>query len=354
MMLAGFLEVWPRNRPLFCRVSSAQRAVLIHRFPSVKWIVAGEAEPLYDLWLGVGDTPIQVLSGLFFLEHLEAEFKKAKELGARIVLAGIGAEREAVREKIRFSAVLGQVDLISTRDHETRDLLSNEFSVDPAKLIIGDDLAHIYLQGAASGCPEVNDRPLEVAVNYYAERMPRKDSLTVLRWLKAQQIVPRSAAFLSNEARVMPSMESRHYAELAWATCLDRRGDAVAIITPNRWATDLDDTVRHFATVQTVLSSRFHCLLSAAWFGCRVYGLGRSSKVETLCVGLGISHVKERGIKAAVLERGAALARPVPAELLDSKAGNARAAVTQILARLAPDELETAGGAPDTRKGMKA
>jgi polysaccharide pyruvyl transferase WcaK-like protein len=344
MMLAGFLEVWPRSRPLFCRVSSAQRAVLRLRFPTITWITETEAEPDYDLWLGVGDTPIQVLSGLFFLEHLEAEFKRAKALGARIVLIGIGAEREATRERARFTAVLDLVDMISTRDPDTKELLSREFAVETSKIIVGEDLAHVYLQGIAAGAPGVGERPLGVAVNYYAEGMSRRDSFSVLRWLKKQQSVPRTAAFLSNEARVTPAMESRHYAELAWATCLDRHSESVALIAPNRWASDLDDMVCHFATIQVVLSSRFHCLLSAAWFGCRVYGLGRSSKVETLCAGMGISHTTVRGINAAALDIGVESAREVPIDLLDKKASAARDAVVQLVARLSSGEPEAVAG----------
>jgi polysaccharide pyruvyl transferase WcaK-like protein len=341
MMLAGFLEVWPRSRPLFCRVSAGQRSILRHRFPTVTWITGEESEPDYDLWLGVGDTPIQVLSGLFFLERLEAEFRRARSIGARIVLVGIGAEREATRERQRFSAALEQVDLISTRDAETRDLLAGEFSVEPAKIVVGEDLAHIYLQGLASGAPSVDERPLDVAVNYYAEGMSRRGSLAVLRWLKKKQSVPMNAAFLSNEARMMPGMESRHYAELAWATSLNRYSDSVALITPNRWAGDLDDMVCHYSTIKTVLSSRFHCLLSAAWFGCKVFGLGRSSKVETLCAGMGISHTKARGVSASALDIGFESARQVPVDLLDSKAGKAREAVSQLLLRLS-GEQETA------------
>jgi len=354
MMLAGFLDVWPKCRPLFCCVSKRQQSVLRHRFPLVMWIAEGEPEPRYDLWLGVGDTPIQVNSGLFFLEHLEIEFKKAKALGASIVLAGIGAEREATKERTRFSKALSMVDLISTRDGETSQMLTSEFSVDPSRIMVGEDLAHIYLKRLATRTTEMDLRPLGVAVNYYAEGMSRRDSLAVLRWLKRQQSVPRTAAFLSNEGRMTLSMESRHYAELAWCTCLDKQSESVALITPNCWAPDLDSMVCHFSMMQTVLSSRFHCLLSAAWFGCKVYGLGRSSKVATLCKGIGINFTERRGVNAATLDNGFSAAGPVCPKLLDTKAEGGRAAVEQLLCRLPGFQSEPPVGVPAKPMGSQS
>ncbi|HEY5228554.1 MAG TPA: polysaccharide pyruvyl transferase family protein, partial [Opitutaceae bacterium] len=332
-------------RPLFCKVDRLQRLILKLRFPAVRWIVEGEQEPDYDLWLGVGDTPIQVLSGLFFLEYLEIEVEAARRKGAKIAMIGVGAESDAARQKARFSALLAKVDLISTRDDATQELLVGEFSVDPGKIVCGEDLAHIYLQRAMAEAPDVDERPLEVAVNYYAEKMSRWESFSVLRWLGRQQSAARTVAYLSNEARLMPGMEARRYAELAWYTCLGRHRDAIALVTPNRWALGLESMVSHFATIQTVLSSRYHCLLSAAWSGCRIFGLGRSSKVETLCRGMDVGYSLERRVCDDVLERGTRLAKQVPKMLLDSKAERSREAVRLVLARLFPGNEPLGAGA---------
>ncbi len=42
------------------------------------------------------------------------------------------------------------------------------------------------------------------------------------------------------------------------------------------------DLVRPFGECKTILSSRYHGLLTAAWFGCKVGAIGRSSKVVAL------------------------------------------------------------------------
>jgi Polysaccharide pyruvyl transferase len=345
MMLAGFLEVWPGSRPLFCKVSELQRSILKLRFPEVRWIVEDEREPDYDLWLGVGDTPLQVLSGFFFLEYLEIELEKASRKGAKIVMVGIGAESDAAREKSRFTELLAKVHLISTRDVATQELLVNSFGVEPGKIVCGEDLAHIYLQGVMADAPAFDDRPLELAVNYYTERMSRWESFSVLRWLGRQQSAARTVAYLSNESRLMPGMEARHYAEVAWYTCWGGHRDAVAILSPNRWALRLDGMVSHFATIQTVLSSRYHCLVSAAWSGCRIFGLGRSSKIETLCRGMDVGYSVEKHMRNEVLDRGARLAKHVSRVVLNSKADRSREAVRLLLERLFADgELESSGG----------
>jgi len=334
MMLAGFLKVWPESRPLFSVVSRSQCSILSRRFPNVKWIAEGGAEPEYDLWLGVGDTPIQVLSGLFFLEYLEVELERARSNGAKVVFLGVGAEREALRERARFSKVLENVDLLLTRDAATHQILVHDFAIEPSSVYLGGDLAHIYLQEIIGPQWGLADRPLEIAVNYYAERKRRRSSLVALRWLQEQQSMAKTVAFLSNEARLLDGLEARHYAELAWVTCLNSRREAVALLSPNRWAASLDDMVAHFATIQTVMSSRYHCLLLAAWSGCRTYGLGRSSKIESLCGDIDIEFTSERALSNDALDRGMERAKRVPLSLLNSKADRSREAVRRALAQV--------------------
>jgi polysaccharide pyruvyl transferase WcaK-like protein len=290
-MLAGFLEVWAGRRPLFGVVTRTQQKVLRFRFPSVEWLVAGDPEPPYDLWLGVGDTPIQILSGPYFLAHLEREILPLIGRKCRVAFLGVGVEREAVRVKDRFRKVLDRVDYISTRDEFSHRSLVEDFGVPAAKVFPGEDLAHIYLSKAMGPCRQetaTSTRPLDLAVNFYGEGATRWQWLSVHRWLQDYSSRGTVTA-LGNECRLFPGSEAWRYAELSWLLYFRRPVQAPPpLLIPNYWASTVGELAAHFPSMGTVLSSRFHCILAAAWAGCRVGVLSRSSKIEALRQQLGI------------------------------------------------------------------
>lgn len=53
----------------------------------------------------------------------------------------------------------------------------------------------------------------------------------------------------------------------------------------------LDELVSHFLGYKVGMSYRYHSLLSAAWAGCKIVALERSSKISALSMELGISLV---------------------------------------------------------------
>ena len=290
LMLAGFLDIWRCRKPLFAVVSKSQQKILERRFPEIMWLTSNDQQPSYDLWLGVGDTPIQVLSGPWFLEYLERELVGPFSRNIPVIFVGIGVEREATQQKARFHEILKRVHYISTRDEKSAECLIEEFGVDGNRVIVGDDLANIYLSRSVGRCYTDEARSLDLAVNYFSENASRFQWWAVHRWLQDCSLT-RSVAVLANECRLLPGSEARRYAELAWLCTLRRPLEPLPLLMPNRWATRVGDLVSHLSPIHTVMSSRFHCLLAAAWAGCKVVALSRSSKIEMLRSRLGLAEV---------------------------------------------------------------
>ena len=68
----------------------------------------------------------------------------------------------------------------------------------------------------------------------------------------------------------------------------------VKIYTPDYFAeVNTEELVRHYSECKTVMTSRYHALLTAAWAGCRVVSMERSSKVTALSEELGIKEIKK-------------------------------------------------------------
>lgn len=333
LMLAGFLEVWGGRKPLFGVVRSVQQRILRRRFPEVTWLTPTDPAPPHDLWLGVGDTPVQVLSGTWFLEHLERELLVSSMRDIPVLFIGIGVEHEAVRQRDRFRKVLERVSYISTRDEASAGCLSDEFDVPRDRISVGDDLANICLDRTMLPFYAEEVRPLDLALNYYSENGDRRQWWTVHRWLQ-ERGRDRSVVILANECRMLPGSEAGRYAEMAWLFSLRRRMEPLPLLAPNRWAARISDMISHFSTVRTVMSSRYHCLLAAAWAGCRVVALSRSSKIEVLRSRLALS-VSGGGRTGADLDAALAGARLVSREHLQAMSAGAASATSSALATCA-------------------
>jgi polysaccharide pyruvyl transferase WcaK-like protein len=279
LMLAGFLREWQNRRPLFCVVPIEQKRVLVARFPEVLWCAPQERQPEYDLWLGVGDTPIQIKSGLFMLELLEKEYAICAQKKIPMAFIGIGVEQEAVYQVKRFRRILENAISISTRDLDSFKILTTNFGLPAERIFVGDDLAHIPLAALFDTRTELDLRPLDLAVNFYAEHSNWWNHFVINQWLYMQS-KKRTVAILANETRMFPKSECRRYAEQAWYFVLGRKSCGIPLLSPNPWALRLNDLVSHFTSINVVISSRYHCLMAAAWAGCRVSVIARSSKIS--------------------------------------------------------------------------
>ncbi len=308
LMLAGFLQLWNRPERLVCRVSATQRLVLQSRFPDVLWVTSDRELPSYNEWIGVGDTPIQILSGPYFLDYLEQEMNAPHHSGVTFKFIGIGGEAEAVTERARFKPLLEKCKVITTRDAQTAKLLRDEFALHNVRIVPGSDLAHVTLNGLSPSAPIKRD--IEVAINYYSEQRRLPHLWSLFRFFRKYK---GSAVFLSNEAREFSGSEPRLYRRMRWLF-----GKRVPYLGPH-YGSATADWVSHYDRIRVVIGSRYHVLLAAAWRGCRVSGIGRSSKIKNLCSELNVPICGESFGVEDILQ-AVACAKHVPRKLLEQKA----------------------------------
>lgn len=328
LTLAGTLALLPPHARVVGYLPQAHLAAMRIRFPRVEWWPAPGPPPGPDeVWLGAGVTPIQVLSGNGFLEHLEREL-----LGChyrRTVMLGVGVEREAVRQAPRFRRILERVDFLTVRDRMSFTVLTKDLGVPVSRVRVAGDLANVFLEGSSAEAWSNPRRAVDVAVNFYREGFDLRSRLA-LAGLFRRRPQGEFWCFLLNETRAFRRSElalyclHRHIWDLA-----NRRGP-LPTMTPNYLSPRVDDLVSHLAHIETVLASRYHLLLAAAWYGCRVCGIARSSKIAALCADLNIPMVGDP-LTAQTLRQGIADARPVDRELLVALAGQGGAAHTSAI-----------------------
>ena len=105
------------------------------------------------------------------------------------------------------------------------------------------------------------------------------------------------------------------------------------MITPNYLSPHIEDLVSHLAYIETVLATRYHLLLAAAWYGCRVCGIARSSKIAALCADLDIPML-DGPLTERALQQGIAAARRVDRERLMDLTARGREAHATAISRL--------------------
>jgi polysaccharide pyruvyl transferase WcaK-like protein len=303
LMVAGFLtgirslglNGRMRNLKALC---SWDRSSQKRRFPEIEWVDGGDSSIRAaslghaDVLLGVGGTPFQMTVGDWLLRNIEEVIAK-KRPNAPFVLVNVGGETEAGREVGRFKSAMENLASISTRDAHTFDLLTHwrAGQAEPA-IVSGADLANIALPDLCHDHPKRSDRPHELAVILGADTLNSRDIEVVIRWIIANN---RPVAWITCEVRDMPGGEYRIYRRnrhrFAWFLTKKWR-PKVHLLRPEYSTCTTKELVDPFAQCQTVLSSRYHGILAAAWSGCRVGGIARSSKVKWLCSQLGVPTIE--------------------------------------------------------------
>ncbi len=339
LMLAGFLDLVPVGVVIRGDLPADSIPPMRVRFPRVQWtpLPAGKPDP-GEVWIGAGGTPFQVLSGRGGLTRLQAALQTHGFDSALMV--GVGAEREAQSEKVLGRAIVSRLDYISTRDQMSGDLLVNTFDAAPATISVGSDLANVFLQRASESSWKNTTRAVAVGLNYYAERFDLRTRAALVRFFRTTS--PRPAVFLANELRPFRHAELALYLGHRRLWNFWNRDGVVPLVAPNYMAPQVDDLVAHLAQIGTVVAARYHCLLAAAWYGCKVCGIARSSKIEQLCKDLDIPSIRIPA-SAAALAAGVATARVVDRERLHNLATLARRVHGEVVTRalsIPPANLE--------------
>jgi len=315
LMLAGFLSAYGGKKPLSCLISRNVASQRI-RFPQVTWRedtnhrteIIQESECL----LGIGDTPFQMSSGEWLLKKLLADAQVAAGKKIPCLMIGVGAESEVRTRPDLMKKILGQIDRIWTRDEFTSEILVKDCGFPAERLSTGGDLANIVLSTLFASDAPTPAKDIDLGLCYYDERINRGD-IVVLRNFVREYSRDNSIQFFANETREEKDFEPQTYRKITGGFRRLIGKQKMTFFAPDYQKGTLPDLVNHYAGYRTVLSSRYHALLTAAWAGCRVVGHGRSSKLSALTHELGIplvenpitvSKLNEAVDKACVVDRG--------------------------------------------------
>ena len=299
LMLAGFLEA---ARPAFldevtltcCTAQDA--ASQRRRFPEVDWLpydeaTRAEAIARCDIWLGLGDTPFQLVVGPWFLAHLSQEAAMCRIHGKPMFYLGVGVNEQEAVDEPRMRVLIGQAEKIWTRDEESAAFLRPVAG--PGKVSVGADLAHVALAAMEFGPPE--PETLGLLLNFEDSGQYRIEQLAAL----VEASPTRHIAWLSQEIRPFPGSESALHAQLPPAA----RGRAVPRTPDYANAATPADLLSAWGVPAKLFTSRYHGTLIGAWMGCRTVVFARSAKVAAGARQLGLSLVEASGDTGEILRR---------------------------------------------------
>jgi polysaccharide pyruvyl transferase WcaK-like protein len=284
LMLAGFLD---GLKTLNCKaqiVGSSKVGIYIlkKRFPSVSWIAKeefnalGAGKPRDGLLAGVGDTPLQILCGrewmLDYLLNLNKLF-----MGMRRVMVNIGAESEIRSHMEEFKIAVSKYERISTRDEMSATIARELLPDSSNRVIVGGDLASLALR-LVSFPPRGAATSIAQSLILAGDTLNQQDLSAVAEYLvNAESPVD----FIANDINTHSVMEQALYKRLAPRKFfgLLRRGQ---MRVPDYDTSDWKQLVQPYMKSDVVVSARYHGLLCAAYSGCRIGAIARSSKVEAL------------------------------------------------------------------------
>jgi hypothetical protein len=296
LMLDGFVRgASGQHLELFCSIprnSSHQE----YRFPEIRFVSKLNREDVAlqcPVWLGVGDTPVQMRSGEWFLMKLEKDYLVARANRKDCYMIGIGAETEAVSHSDRFRRVFEQVELSWTRDEQSFLTLSNYFDIPKNNLRISSDLANISLKEIFSSQDSGSRRRYDLGICYYDESVD-KDNMSELKlFINGLRKNGRNILMFANDANADGMFEFGIYKKMIGP--LDRKlsKGLKFLLPPYFEKRSLSSLLEHYRDCSTLMTSRYHALLSAAWAGCKVVALERSSKTSALARDLGIYEIRK-------------------------------------------------------------
>lgn len=298
LMLEGFLQgIDNKHIELYCSIprnSSHQEL----RFPQIKF---AERKSRYDIagqcpvWIGVGDTPVQVKSNEWFLKKLlrDSDFIKDKDISYFFI--GIGAEKEALREKNFFMEALKDINHIWTRDESTTEFLVKELSLSPDKVSTSSDLANIALNKIflRKDINQLKKYKYDIGLCYYDEDIDLINLQELKSFLKELQLKNRNILIFGNDVNNKGLFEYQLYKKM-FKPFERLFNNSIEYYQPDYCnLKTTKELVNHYSECEIIIASRYHALLTAAWAGCKVVSIERSSKVSALAEELGIHEVKK-------------------------------------------------------------
>lgn len=325
-MLAGFLAAVAHRQHdlrLTCCIPHNREAMRL-RFPGIEWLgydpgMRARSIADADAWLGLGGTPFQVDSGGWFTAHLTEELELCRQAATPVYFLGVGVESEQSVEAAAARRFIEHAARIWARDPFSAGHLVRASERQDA-IITSADLAHVYFDSLPQ-VPQSAAARFGMVVN--VERPEQVDFAVLAAFIASQE--PLSVRWIAQEARSLEVSETR-----IWGAFDANTRARAPLASPEYAFGSLESFLSLYRGLGSLLSTRYHSALAAAWLGTAVSVFERSPKIAGIAEQLQLSrcrdllHVDE--IDAA--RRGA---RPVPLERLRGLAAAARASCEEFL-----------------------
>jgi hypothetical protein len=297
---------------------ASQRA----RFPEIEWLpydaaAREQAIAACDAWVGVGGSPFQCDLGTWFVDHLLDEQRLCRRHGKRMFFLGVGVNtpRDVTHEQTK--QIVRAAEAIWTRDAVSAELLG---AIGGPSVKAGNDLSHAYLAGLTFG-PSTG-HGTGFVLNF---EEPQHVSSGALAAVVSR--APRPV-WLAQEVRELPGSELALYATLP-AELRAR----VPLRVPDYARGSLPAVLGAWGTPGTLVTSRYHATILAAWAGWKVVSVERGTKVAAVAKALGTVAVKDF-TDADVVSDAIGRARPARREVLMEMAADARASCAALFGAL--------------------
>ncbi len=325
--LDGFLNIVLSIESITCAIPFNLKSQQI-RFPQIDWHKAKfmsrrEAITACDLWIGVGDTPFQVISGLWFLKYLKNEVRICEEEKKPLFMIGVGAEQEAKKEKGEFNNIINNTNFIVTRDKASADIIRNDFGNKTNNILISADLANISLQQMFPLHKDVA-KVYDLGFTINTDTLSHEDVCMVKKFIDNLSALKK--VFICNEIRKGKKFEHSIYRKYFKPWYNQSMTSNIDLFLPNYQKGSIQDLIAVYRRCETIITTRYHGLLTAAWAGCKVGVIARSSKVENLAKILEVPYVKSP-VTLPDLQQLYERVRKVSRKKLDFLASEARSGI---------------------------
>ncbi|HWT06155.1 MAG TPA: hypothetical protein VN224_10395, partial [Xanthomonadales bacterium] len=309
LSLAGFVTAAERHPDVEITACTAHDiAAMQRRFPRIRWLRGGDAirdGALHDadVWLALGDTPFQLDSGPWLLDHNDTDRRRCAALGKPMYLLGVGCESPAAAADARSVALLAAAERVWTRDALSAATLRP--FIDEARLSAGAEIAHLaFGDDATAPSPEPGVTGLLLAF----ERREQFDLHELGRFVAGR--APGRTRWLVQETRALPYLERWILTHLA-----PDAQDLLPVMDTRYASSSIEDYLRAFGAPEVTITSRYHGAVVAAWHGSKVLVVSRSAKLRGIAEELDLPQI-ERAASPPGLEAATASARPVSRERL--------------------------------------
>lgn len=304
LMLAGFLQTW-RQRGMQATLTCStpfDRLAQQRRFPEVSWLpydleARTHAIRHCTVWLGLGGPAFETVSGDWMLEHLETDRRLCERFGKPMYLLCAGvSNREALLDP-RARALLEQVEHVWTRDADVAEWLREV--CDESRITAGADLAHLFLAGIEHARPR--EGHLSWLLHFDDSSLLRMDALNTAIELCADH----KQSWLVQEIRELAGSELATFRALA----PDARA-RLELCAPDYANASMAELLHAWPADASVVTSRFHGALIAAWRGAHIVVVERDDKLRAAarmlgCLSLPAMH------DAMAIRQALSMARPV-------------------------------------------